>query len=183
MQLTEIKEETYHLKLDLRYASKKNFTKQKIYKRSIAFLHKEAAIKLRKAVNLAKKLKLKIKIFDAYRPTEAQWKLWNHTPNPNFIADPKKGSPHSRGIAVDLTLVDNKGKELKMGTAFDNFTKLAFHGNTSIPKVCQKNRLLLLGLMTAAGWDFYEKEWWHYQLFNTKQYPLIDAKKAPIKII
>ena len=146
-------------------------------------LHKEAVIKLKKSVDLAKKVRLKIKIFDAYRPTEAQWRLWNHTPNPNFIADPKKGSPHSRGVAIDLTLIDNNEKELEMGTGFDNFTKLASHGNTSIPKICQKNRLLLLGLMTATGWDFYEKEWWHYQLFNTKKYPLIKAKEAPINIM
>ena len=99
--------------------------------------------------------------------------MWDHTPNPDFIADPKKGSPHSRGVAIDLTLIDDNEKELEMGTGFDNFTKLAFHGNMSIPKICQKNRLLLLGLMTAAGWDFYEKEWWHYQLFNSKKYKLI----------
>ena len=169
MKLAEIKEEKYHLKLDLRYATKNNFTKKKIYQKPVAFLQKE--------------IKLKIKIFDAYRPVEAQWKLWDHTPNPDFIADPKKGSPHSRGVAIDLTLIDDNEKELEMGTAFDNFTKLAFHGNMSIPKICQKNRLLLLGLMTAAGWDFYEKEWWHYQLFDTKKYPLIKANEAPINIM
>ncbi|MBC36913.1 MAG: D-alanyl-D-alanine dipeptidase [Rickettsiales bacterium] len=183
MKLAEIKEEKYHLKLDLRYATKNNFTKKKIYQKPVAFLQKEAAIKLKKSVDLAKEMKLKIKIFDAYRPVEAQWKLWDHTPNPDFIADPKKGSPHSRGVAIDLTLIDDDEKELEMGTGFDNFTKLAFHGNMSIPKICQKNRLLLLGLMTAAGWDFYEKEWWHYQLFDTKKYPLIKANEAPINIM
>ena len=85
-------------------------------------------------------MKLKIKIFDAYRPVEAQWKLWDHTPNPDFIADPKKGSPHSRGVAIDLTLIDDNEKELELGTGFDNFTKFDFHGNMYIPKICQKNR-------------------------------------------
>ena len=60
-----------------------------------------------------------------------------------------------------------------MGTGFDNFTKKSFHNNKNISKNAQKNRLILLEIMLAAGWDFYKKEWWHYQLFNSKKYKLI----------
>ena len=60
-----------------------------------------------------------------------------------------------------------------MGTPFDNFTKESFHGNVTIIKEVQKNRHVLLGIMSAAGWNFYKKEWWHYQLFNAKKYKLI----------
>ena len=66
----------------------------------------------KKSIELAKKQDLKLKIFDAFRPTEAQWKLWEHTPNENFIANPKKGSPHSRGVAIDLTLINKNNYEL-----------------------------------------------------------------------
>ncbi len=59
-----------------------------------------------------------------------------------------------------------------MGTAFDAFTSLSHHGTTAIPAEAQKNRLLLLGIMTAAGWDCYVNEWWHYQLFDAARYPL-----------
>jgi D-alanyl-D-alanine dipeptidase len=60
-----------------------------------------------------------------------------------------------------------------MGTAFDAFTPLSHHGSTGVSEEAQRNRLVLLGLMTQAGWDFYRNEWWHYQLFNSRDYPLV----------
>ena len=99
--------------------------------------------------------------------------LWNAFPNPEFVADPRRGSPHSRGAAVDLTLIDAAGRELQMGTPFDDFTSASHHGSSGVSAEAQRNRTLLLGLMTAAGWDFYRNEWWHYQLFNARSYPLI----------
>jgi D-alanyl-D-alanine dipeptidase len=99
--------------------------------------------------------------------------LWETLPDPNFIAPPKKGSPHSRGVAIDLTLIKN-GKQLDMGTEFDEFSKLSHHGNLDISKTAYQNRLILLGIMTDSGWDFYRNEWWHYQLFNSKDYQIVD---------
>ena len=173
MKLVKITTKLYPVKIDLFYASKKNFTGKKIYKRRDCYLHKDAISHFEKSIELADKINYKIKIFDAFRPVEAQWSLWKHTPDENFIANPKKGSPHSRGVAIDLTLTDTKFKELDMGTPFDNFTKDSFHGNITILKEAQKNRHILLGIMSAAGWDFYIKEWWHYQLFNAQNYKLI----------
>jgi D-alanyl-D-alanine dipeptidase len=72
-----------------------------------------------------------------------------------------------------VTLIDGAGGELAMGTPFDAFTPLSHHGNTEIPAAAQRNRFLLLGIMSAAGWDFYANEWWHYQLFNPQHYPLL----------
>ena len=113
-------------------------------------------------------------VFDAFRPSEAQYRMWAHTPDPNFLADPNRGSPHSRGVAIDLTLVETAtGEILDMGTGFDAFTPLSFHGNMEISKEAQKNRYHLLGLMTAAGWDCYLKEWWHYQLFDSYSYDVL----------
>jgi D-alanyl-D-alanine dipeptidase len=60
-----------------------------------------------------------------------------------------------------------------MGTEFDHFSPLAFHGNTEISTEAQRNRLVLLGIMTQAGWDFYTNEWWHYQLFKAREYPIV----------
>ena len=65
-----------------------------------------------------------------------------------------------------------------MGTGFDALTPLSHHGRTDVPLEAQRNRLLLLGLMTAAGFEFYTNEWWHYQLFNARDYPVVDAERS-----
>ena len=169
----KVNENILDIILDLRYASKNNFTKQKLYFSNFCYLHKVAFEHLSKSVEISKKLGLKIKIFDAYRPVVVQKKLWDFLPDKNFIAPPTKGSPHSRGVAIDLTLTRD-GKDLDMGTEFDEFSPLSYHGNRQISELSFKNRLLLLGIMTDAGWDFFRNEWWHYQLFNSKAYPIID---------
>ena len=176
--LLEITEAEYGVKIDLRYATSDNFTGEPVYRADAkCLLHPEAAEKLKVAIQLAKAQGMSFILFDAYRPTEAQWKLWNHTPDPSFLADPNKGSPHSRGTAIDLNLTRD-GVELDMGTAFDAFTPLSHHGNMEIPAEAQKNRLLLMGIMTTAGYDFYRNEWWHYQLFNSRNYELYSDAQA-----
>ena len=172
MSLVEITPEEFGVTLDIAYATARNFTGRPVYARPGCYLHSAAAEALRRAVHLARGIGLGICIFDGFRPTEAQQVLWEHTPDPEFVADPRKGSPHSRGIAVDLTLLDGEGIALAMGTAFDAFTPLSHHGSTDIDAGAQRNRFLLLGLMSAAGWDFYRNEWWHYQLFDSRSYPL-----------
>ena len=173
MELIEIAPPDYDVDVALAYATPNNFTGAAVYKKALCYLHPVAAEKLQVAITGAKALGLRIRIFDAFRPSEAQWLLWNHTPDPEFLADPRRGSPHSRGVAVDLTLLAEDGMPLEMGTVFDAFTPRSHHGSTEIGKEAQQNRLLLLGLMTQAGWDFYRNEWWHYQLFQSRDYPLI----------
>lgn len=168
----------------LAYATPQNFTGEPVYQANAkCFLHPEAAECLRKAVELAKVQGYTIKIFDAYRPSEVQWALWNHSPDPDFLADPRRGSPHSRGVAIDLTLCDADGNELDMGTEFDAFTPLSHHGNTGVSAQAQMNRFILMGIMTTAGWDFYRNEWWHYQLFNSREYPLLSDATAGTNMI
>ena len=174
MKLIPITEQTHDVELQLAYATRDNFTGQPIYRRAECFLHTEAEICLQRAIELARPLGLRLRIFDAFRPQEAQWQLWQYMPNPEFVADPRQGSSHSRAIAVDLTLVDRaSGQALDMGTPFDDFTAQSHHGRRDISLDAQRNRLLLLGLMTAAGWDYYTYEWWHYNLFNPRHYPLL----------
>jgi D-alanyl-D-alanine dipeptidase len=171
--LVEISEATHDVLLDIRYATADNLTGRPVYARPGCYLNFEAEALLRRAIALARPLGLRLKLFDAFRPSEAQWRLWNHCPDPEFLADPRRGSPHSRGAAIDLTLIDASGAELDMGTGFDAFTPLSHHGNTEIRPDAQRNRLVLMGLMTAAGWDFYRNEWWHYQLFQPRRFPVL----------
>jgi D-alanyl-D-alanine dipeptidase len=179
MELIEISPPRFDVDISLAYATPENFTGAPVYAHPVCYLHREAAEALGRAIEAAQILGYRLRIFDAFRPTEAQWTLWKHTPDPEFLADPRRGSPHSRGVAVDLTLIDDTGADLEMGTSFDAFTPLSHHGNTEIAVSAQRNRLILLGLMTQAGWDFYRNEWWHYQLFNSRDYPLISNSDVP----
>ena len=179
MSLVAITEATHDVVVDLRYATDDNFTGTPVYAHPHCYLHEEAEALLRRAIDLAARQGCRLRLFDAFRPSEAQWKLWNHTPDPEFLADPRRGSPHSRGAAVDLTLIGPDGADLDMGTGFDAFTPLSHHGNPGISPDAERNRLLLMGLMTTAGWDFYRNEWWHYQLFDARRLPLFSDGDLP----
>ncbi|MES2984816.1 MAG: D-alanyl-D-alanine dipeptidase [Pseudomonadota bacterium] len=185
MSLVEITPASHDVRIELKYATTDNFTGKRVYRKDAGcFLHVEAAAKLQTAVALAKTQGYRFTIYDAFRPSEAQWKLWEHTPDPNFLADPAKGSPHSRGAAVDLTLCRWDFTPLDMGTAFDEFHPRSHHGRLDVNAQAQRNRLLLMGIMTSAGWDFYRNEWWHYQLFNARAtYPLYSDKDAPSPVM
>lgn len=173
--LVEIRPDAYDVTIDLLYATTRNFTGEQVYRRPGCYLHADTAALLARAAALAAPLGLQLKVFDAFRPAEAQWVLWRHLPDPDYIADPRRGSPHSMGAAVDLTLIDRASvRELDMGTGFDDMRPLSWHGNTEVSAAAQRNRLLLLGIMTSAGFDFYRNEWWHYQLFKPRgRYPVL----------
>jgi zinc D-Ala-D-Ala dipeptidase len=178
--LLEITPATHDVELDIAYATERNLTGKPIYARAACYLHPEAEARLRRAVELARPLGYRLRIFDAFRPAEAQWRLWNARPDPDFLADPRRGSPHSRGVALDLTLIDASAAPLEMGTPFDAFTPLSHHGCREVPVAAQRNRMLLLGIMSAAGWDFYGREWWHYQLFDARRrFPLLSDSVLP----
>ena len=102
--LVEIAQPDWDVTIDLVYAKGDNFTGRTIYASPRCYLVEEAAQCLGRAVRLAREQDLRLVITDAFRPSEAQWDLWNHTPDARFVADPRRGSPHSRGVAVDVTL-------------------------------------------------------------------------------
>lgn len=183
--LVRIASPDFDLDIALAYATSDNFTGRPVYAADAGcFLHRDAALLLARAAELARPLGLRLKVLDAFRPAEAQWALWAHTPDPDFLADPRRGSPHSRGAAVDLTLTDAAGGELDMGTGFDAFTPRSHHGNRDISAEAQRNRHLLMGIMTTAGWDFYRHEWWHYQMFAAAAYPLLaDSVLGPERMM
>lgn len=180
MPLISIATSEFDIDIALAYATADNVTGKAIYRRAEAQLHPQAAEALQRAIALAAPLGLRFKVFDAFRPVEAQWCLWEAFPDPEFVADPRLGSNHTRGVAVDLTLIDAaSGVELDMGTGFDDFRPAAHHGRSDVSVEAQRNRAILLGLMTAAGWDWNRYEWWHYQLFDPLRYPLLSDTAAP----
>ena len=174
--LIEITTEKFDVVFDLRYASENNVCGHKLYSYPFAYMHEAAIGPLSRAIESAIILGLKLKIFDTFRPLEVQKYMYERFPG-DFISNPEDGAiPHCRGVAIDLTLTDLAGNELDMGTDFDDFSELAFHNCEKISVEAQRNRLLFLGLMTAAGFDFYSKEWWHYQLFKPREYPVLKAQ-------
>ncbi|HQS31005.1 MAG: D-alanyl-D-alanine dipeptidase [Polaromonas sp. 39-63-203] len=176
LPLAPITEDTHDVLIDLIYAGSDNFTGQVIYEHALCFLHPQAEACLRRAIGAARGFGLKLKVFDAFRPQEAQEALWAVAPNPGYVADPAKGSNHTRGVAVDLTLVRGDGEVLDMGTPVDTMTPASHHFYAGHAAPVQVNRMLLLTIMLEAGFVHHPNEWWHYQLPDANQFPLIDSQ-------
>jgi D-alanyl-D-alanine dipeptidase len=174
--LIHITEQTHDAAIALIYATENNFTGQVIYEHPLCFLHPQAEIGLRKAIDAARALfGLRPKILDAFRPQEAQEALWAVAPNPDYIADPKTGSNHTRGVAVDLTLIGADGLALDMGTPVDTMSAASPHFHEAHAAAIQLNRMRLLTVMLEAGFVHHPREWGHYQLPDAAQFPLIDS--------
>ena len=173
--LVQITPESHHVVLELAYATPDNVAGQPIYDRAHCLLHRDAERCLRQAVANAWAAGCRIKIFDAFRPHEAQVKLWHSAPDKAYVADPAVGSNHTRGTAIDLTLVDAEGRELDMGTGFDDMTIASHHFSDAVSPAAQANRLLLMKVMEDAGFVHLAHEWWHYALPGHEAYPLIDS--------
>lgn len=161
------------IRLDIKYATSDNFTKEKIYDCPSCLLRPEAAEAIVKAQKILKRRGLGLKMFDCYRPRPYQQRLWDKVPNPDYVTPPAKGSMHSRGAAVDLTIVDARGNELDMGTPYDFFGPEAHTDNTNLPPQVLANRRLLQQTMSAVGFKGIRTEWWHFSL-QGKNWPLSD---------
>ncbi len=171
---TELVELAPDIQLDLRYATENNFVESQMYECGRCYLRPEVALAVAAA---HEDLKTRgyggLKFFDCYRPRPIQWELWKKIPNPQYVADPRKGSMHNRGAAVDLTIVDVNGNELDMGTDFDFFGKPAYHDYTDLPQEVLDNRQLLKSVMDEYGFRSVRTEWWHYS-YRPVSYPLSD---------
>ena len=129
-------------------------------------------------LDMQKELKaqgLGFKMYDCYRPRSAQWDLWKITPDPRFVADPRKGSSHNRGNTMDLTLIDSLGKELDMGTPFDFFGKEAYWSYTAHSPEVNANRKILHDLLYSHNFKAASTEWWHFS-YQLKSFPLSDMR-------
>lgn len=164
-----------HVTINLKYATTDNFMGINMYGPfNKAFLHKDAAAKFQKAIEILEKEKpgWSFIVFDALRPRSVQWLMWNRvkdTPQRGFVADASRGSVHNYGFALDISLADEKGKELDMGTPFDTFSKLAepkfedkFLKEGKLTQAQIDNRLILRNIMEKAGFKHISNEWWHF---------------------
>ncbi|MFZ1790296.1 MAG: M15 family metallopeptidase [Saprospiraceae bacterium] len=155
--------------IDIKYATADNFTKKQIYDCSKCLLRTDVAEALQLLqAHLKTNFNLNIKMFDCYRPAPYQQRLWDAVPNASYVTPPSKGSMHSRGMAVDLTLVDSLGNELDMGTEYDYFGKEAHIDHKDLPEQVLANRQFLQEKMAAYGFEGIRTEWWHFAF--TKRY-------------
>lgn len=149
---------------DLRYATKNNFLKEQVYDCAECYTRVKTAKALLAANASFKEHGVRIKFYDCYRPNSVQYKMWKLVPNPQYVANPVKGSIHNKGGAVDITLETLHGEALDMGTDFDFFGKRAYHDMTDLPQNILDNRTLLKETMENHGFWSIRTEWWHYNL-------------------
>lgn len=174
-QLLEIIKYIPSIKLDIRYAGKNNFAKQAVYKQARAFARLPVVEALKNVQNELKKSELGLKIFDGYRPYSVTVKFFAIATDKNFVANPKDGSRHNRGCAIDLTLIDLRtGKELEMPTPYDSFATQAASDFKDLPARIIKNRDLLRKTMEKNGFRVLDNEWWHFDFIGWKNYELLD---------
>lgn len=161
---------------DMKYATDDNFLKAKVYDCSECFLRLKTVKGLIKANTKLTQKGYTIKIYDCYRPLDIQKKMWEIVPNPKYVANPKTGSIHNRGGAVDISLVTLQGEAVDMGTDFDFFGEKASHLYQDLPKDVLQNRKLLKSVMISAGFNSFDSEWWHYNLKAGLKNPVSNVK-------
>jgi D-alanyl-D-alanine dipeptidase len=161
--------------LDIRYATPNNFTHERVYDVAACFLREATAERLSSVERNLLKKGLTLRIFDCYRPLSVQQKFWALVPDDRYVADPSKGSRHNRGAAVDLTIANlETGKDLDMGTGFDDFSDKAHRNYSDLPPTVLANRLLLEQFMAEQGFSGLPTEWWHFDDKRWSEYPISD---------
>ncbi len=162
--------------IDLKYATADNFTGQVIYGFNQCFVLESVAKALNEVQQELESLGLGLKVWDGYRPLAAQWKFWEICPDPRYVADPREGGRHTRGTAVDATLVDAKGQELVMPTGFDDFSEKAHCHYKGASEEATRNRDLLRSVMEKHGFDTpppeWATEWWHFDFKGWRDQPV-----------
>ena len=170
------------LVVDLRYGTTNNFTNTILYHHPVACLRQEPAYALKQVQYELNKKGLGLKLYDAFRPFSITCKIWRLVPDRRYAANPRKGRNHNRGVAVDLTIIDMKtGKELDMGTSFDDFTDSAHHDFYLLPPQVLANRQRLKTVMRKYGFNIVPTDWWHYQWRNRESYEIIDLDFDDLK--
>jgi D-alanyl-D-alanine dipeptidase len=163
----------------LRYASVNNFVGRNLYgSLDCAWLHRLAARGLERAAQLLAREAPghRLLVLDAVRPHRVQIQLWDHLAGTNlrqYVADPARGSIHSFGMALDVTLADAAGRELDMGTGYDEMTELSHPLLEAEHLVAGKltpihirNRELLRGVLVPCGFQGIDNEWWHFEMLD-----------------
>jgi zinc D-Ala-D-Ala dipeptidase len=166
------------IRLDIRYATTNNFTGRQLYSQARAFLIRPAAEALVRAHRTAQAEGYGLTIHDAYRPWRVTKALWDATPpgpKRNYVANPKRGSKHNRGCAVDLTLHElATGSPVEMPSDYDEFTTRAHRNYSSAPQQALSLRDLLERVMEAENFRGASNEWWHFDFAGWQNHPIMD---------
>lgn len=172
-QLVSLKSDL--IRVEIKYATADNFTKKIVYDTAAVYLSVDARNAILKVLEQLKPLNVGLVIYDAYRPYRYTVKFWEIIHDARYVADPKKGSRHNRGCAVDVGLFDLKtGKLLVMPTAYDDFSENAWVNAKNRTKLQTKNVELLQKAMTCNGFQLFETEWWHFDFSDWQKYPIYD---------
>ena len=159
--------------LDLRYATEHNFTGKQLYPSAHCKLRRAVAAKLVAAAKTLRAADRRLLIWDCYRPSSIQAVLWKLVPDERYVANPSKGSRHSRGAAVDVGLVDKAGKPVVLPTEFDDFTPAAHRDHALVGDRGVEARRLETA-MQSVGFVGMATEWWHFDDATAAIYPLAD---------
>jgi D-alanyl-D-alanine dipeptidase len=171
-------------KLDIRYATDNNLVGRPVYTEARAFLQRPAAEALIKINSELKPLGFGLMIFDGYRPWSVTKTFWDITPEEDkkFVADPKEGSRHNRGCAIDLTLYDlATGEEVIMTGVYDEMTERSYPDYEGGTDEQREMRDLLRSKMESIGFTVYEFEWWHFDYKDWQTYRIQNIQFSEIK--
>lgn len=160
--------------IEMRYAGTDNFVGRVLYPSSVCLLMNDTAKKLSQAHRQFKQYGYRLKIWDAYRPSSYQRILYDAAQDKSFVAHPNTGSKHSRGAAVDVTLVDATGKELAMPTGFDAFVPQAALQHPTNTGTAKAHATLLKDVMEGVGFCPLDQEWWHFDDQQWRNYAITD---------
>ena len=172
------------IKLDIRYATTNNFLSTPMYSQARAFMQRPAAEAVVRANQELGKQGYGLLIHDAYRPWYVTKMFWDATPEDKhiFVADPKEGSKHNRGCAVDLTLYDLKtGKAVQMPSGYDEMSERAYADYKGGTAEQRERREILRRAMEKEGFTVYPQEWWHFDYKDWKEYPVMNVRFEEIK--
>lgn len=162
--------------VDLRYATPRNFTHTKLYPVARCFLVRPVARRLLLVQQDLMKRGLGLKIYDGYRPLSVAKRMWALVRDSRYVANPARGKKtHCRGAAVDVTLVDRRGRELPMPSGFDEFGKRAHRDYRGGSKAALANRSTLEKAMVRRGFKPLATEWWHFDAPDWPRYPVRDG--------
>lgn len=174
--LVAVRDHIPDILVDLRYATENNFTGTRIYDFTEPQLRYGTVQKLLTAQRMLRAQGYGLKIYDAFRPVSAQYRLFEACPDSRYVADPYRGfSSHSRGNTVDVTLVSADGGMVEMPSAFDDFSALADRSYEDVSEAAKAHALLLEAVMTECGFSPYQKEWWHFS--DTDAYSVIEDNR------
>jgi D-alanyl-D-alanine dipeptidase len=162
------------LLLDIRYATPDNFLGRAVYDAPRCLLVPDAARRLLAAERSLRKEGYRLVVWDCYRPRSVQWAMWEIVPDPDYVADPRRGSRHNRGAAVDVGLRALDGSAVPLPTRHDDFSPRAHRDFADLPADAIENRERLERAMTSQGWIPLATEWWHFDAPDWERYPLRD---------